>query len=195
MAGIVLASAGLTGLSDAQQSAPLRVRGTITHIEGNDLAVKSANGKILHITLTPDANVLSIVPARLADIKPGRFVGSAARPAGDKWTAIEVHIFPAGSRLGEGHRPWAPEAGATMTNADVTASVVHAKGGEITLTTGGQSFMIIVPPGTPVVAMNPGTRKLVIRGAYVSFNQVTDNNGVLTAKGISVSKDKRWPPK
>jgi hypothetical protein len=182
--------------SQAQQNAPLRVRGTITQIKGDDLTVKSVDGKTLTITLAPDATVTSIVPAKLSTIKPGRFVGTAARPAGDKWEALEVHIFPVGARTGEGHRPFAPEAGATMTNAEVTAAVVHAKSGELTLATGGQSFVIIVPRSAPVVAMNPGTRALVKKGAWVYFTQVNaDTNGALSAKSIGVSKDRRYPPK
>lgn len=195
-AALAILVAGFDGSSAAQQTAPLRVRGTITRVDGDKLTVKSVDGKILQIALTADASVQSIVPARLSDIKPGRFVGTAARPNGDRWTAIEVHVFPIGAKTGEGHRPWAPEAGATMTNADVTASVVHANRAELVLTTGGQSFTIDVPRGAPVVAMNPGTRKLVVRGAYVSFSQVlTDDSGVMTAKSIAVTKDRRWPPK
>jgi hypothetical protein len=195
-ASLIASLTCFAGVSPAQQGAPLRVRGTITQLKGDDLTVKSVDGKILTITLAPDATVTSVVRAKLSDIKPGRFVGSAARPMGDKWEALEVHIFPPGSRQGEGHRPFAPEPGATMTNAEVTAAVVHQKRGELTLATGGQSFVIVVPRGVPVVAMNPGTRALVKKGAWVYFTQVNaDANGVLSAKSIGVSKDRRYPPK
>jgi hypothetical protein len=179
----------------AQSNAPLRVRGRIAHVAGNELTVAVADGKPLHIILAPDTTVTAIVPARLTDIKPGRFVGTAARPDGDKWRALEVHIFPAGLRSGEGHRPWAPEAGATMTNADVTAAVRHAGQGELTLATGGQSFTIEVPPGTPIIAMKPASRQQLVKGAFVYLAQVTDENGTLTARGVAVGKDGRWPPK
>ena len=197
--GAVIGALGLSVVmiqaAAAQQKAPMRVRGTVTQVQGNVVSVRTPEDKVLHITLAKDANVISVVPARLSDIKPGRFVGTAARPTGDKLTAIEVHIFPVGSRLGEGHRPWAPEPGASMTNADVTAAAVHAKRGELTLATGGQNYVVTVPPGTPIFAMNPGTRNLVMRGAWVSFNRVTDENGALMTKSITVSKDKRWPVK
>jgi hypothetical protein len=195
-ASLIVSLLCFAGASSAQQDTPLRVRGTITSIKGDDLTVKSVDGKILAITLAPDATVTAVVPAKLTEIKPGRFVGTAARPDGDKWQALEVHIFPPGSRTGEGHRPFAPEPGATMTNAEVTAAVVHAKHGELTLATGGQSFVIVVPRSVPVVAMNPGTRALVKKGAWVYFTQVNaDANGVLSAKSIGVSKDRRYPPK
>lgn len=183
--------------SDAQQAPPpLRVRGTITQVKGDDVTVKSVDGQMMTIALAPDATVNLILPTKLSVLKPGRFVGTAARPDGDKWQALEVHVFPPGSRLGEGHRPWAPEPGATMTNADVTAAVVHAKTAELTLTTGGQNFTIEVPPGVPVVEFKPGTRALVKKGAWVYFTQVNaDASGALSAKSINVSKDPRYPPK
>ncbi len=195
LAALIASLAAFVPQGLAQQNAPLRVRGTIARVAGDTLTVKSVDGKTLRIVLAPDATVNAIVPAKLADIKPGRFVGTAARPEGDKWKAIEVHIFPVGSRLGEGHRPWAPEQGATMTNADVTAAVVHARSGELILATGGQNFVVEVPRGTPIVAMNRGSRRLIVPGAYVSFNQVSQDNGALTAKSVNVSKDRRWPPK
>jgi hypothetical protein len=195
-ASLIVSLTCFAGVSQAQQSAPLRVRGTITSIKGDDLTVKSVDGKTLTITLAPDATVTSVIRAKLSDIKPGRFVGSAARPMGEKWEALEIHIFPVGARTGEGHRPFAPEPGATMTNAEVTAVVVHAKSGELTLATGGESFAIVVPRSAPVVAMNPGTRALVKKGAWVYFTQVNaDANGALSAKSIGVSKDRRYPPK
>jgi len=194
LAAALVATLGIPAL--AQQGAPMRVRGTITRIDGDKLAVKTVEGQSLVIALAPDATVVSVVPEKLAAIKPGRFVGTAARPSGDHWTALEVHVFPVGSRLGEGHRPWAPEPGATMTNADVTAVVVHAGRTALTLSTGGQNYVIDVPKGTPVVAMNPGTRSLVKKGAYVYFNQVeAAPDGSLSAKQIGVSKDKRYPVK
>ena len=178
------------------QGAPARLRGEITQIDRDTITIKTPQGQPATIMLAPDATVTSVTPARLGDIKPGRFVGTAARPKGDKWEALEVHIFPPGSRQGEGHRPFAPEPGATMTNADVTAAVVHTKRAEITLSTGGQSYVVDVPPGAPVVAFSTGTRKQVVKGAHVYFTAVdTDAGGNLSAKAISVTKDPRYPPK
>ena len=190
---LIVGFASLPALAQQGQ----RVRGRITAIHGDVLTVKKPDGKIVTIALDPDATVTRIDPAKLSAIKPGRFVGTAARPEpNNRWRAIEVHIFPAGARLGEGHRPWDPEPGATMTNADVTAAVVHTRNGAITLTTGGQSYDIDVPPGTPIVTMSPGTRKLIVKRAYVSVNNaVAKQDGTLVAKSISVSRDNKWPPK
>src|SRR5579864_8925457 len=81
---LLLALACNATTSFAQPSPPMRVRGTITQVKGDDVTVKSVEGKVLTIRLAPDARVNWIVPAKLSDIKPGRFVGTAARPKGDK---------------------------------------------------------------------------------------------------------------
>lgn len=174
---------------------PTRLTGTVAAVKGDRLTVKAADGRIVRIALAKHASILVVTPAKLSDIKPGRFVGTAAAPDGDQWRAIEVHIFPKGSHLGEGHRPWPPQPGATMTNADVTAAVVRAGSGRLTLATGGHRYTIEVPRGVPVFAMHRGTRKLVAKGAAVSFYRLKPENGVLTADGVTVSKDPRWPPK
>lgn len=181
----------------AQQGAGARLIGRIAHVQGDTLSIRTADGKTATVILAPDASVALVVPARLSDIKTGRFVGTAARPEADgRSRAIEVHIFPVGSRLGEGHRPWQPEAGATMTNADVTAAAVHAGNGVLTLTTGGQNYDIDVPPGTPIVAMKPGTRALIKTGAHVVINQALPGaDGSFTTKSITVTTARNWPPK
>ncbi len=181
----------------AQDSATQRISGEITKIDGNMLYLRGKNGQPVTVQLAPDASVTSVKPAKLSDIKPGRFVGTAARPgAGGRWQTIEVHIFPAGSRLGEGHRPWAPEPGATMTNADVTAAAIKTSNGKMTLATGGQTYEFDVPKGTPIVAMDPGTRAQIKKGAHVVINQAQPAaGGSYSTKNIAVTTALNWPPK
>lgn len=189
---------GLAPASFAQQSAsaPVRLRGEITHIDHDVITIRTPQGQPATVLLAPDATVMAVKPARLADIKPGRFVGTAAMPeANGHSKALEVHIFPVGSRLGEGHRPYNPAPGATMTNADVTAAAVKSGNGTLTLSTGGQNYIIDVPPHTPIVAMSPGTRALVKKGAYVVINQaVPGAGGAYNAKQIIVATARNWPP-
>ena len=81
-----------------------------------------------------------------------------------------------------------------MTNADVTASVVKAGKAELTLATGGKNYTIDVPPGTPIVAMNPGTRALMKKGAQVSIRQALPGaGGSFTAKDITVITARNYP--
>lgn len=193
----VAVALGMADLGHAQDSATQRLRGEVMGVDGDMIYLRASNGQPATVLLPPDATVTSVTPAKLADIKPGRFVGTAARPEpGGRWQTIEVHIFPAGSRLGEGHHPWAPEPGATMTNADVTAAAVKAGSGKMTLATGGQSYEFDVPKGTPIVAMKPATRALIKKGAHISIGRALPGaGGSYSAKNIDVTTAPNWPPK
>lgn len=179
--------------AEAQQGQ--RLHGVVTRFDGDKLVLRGDNGQPVTVLLAPDARVTSIVPAKLSDIKPGRFVGTAARPEpNDRWRAIEVHIFPVGAKVGEGHHPLEREPGATMTNAEVTAAAVKAGKAELTLATGGKNYTIDVPPGTPIVAMNPGTRALVKKGAMVSIRRALPGaGGSFTASDIAVITARNYP--
>jgi hypothetical protein len=188
---------GLSAPTHAQDSATQRISGQITRVDGDMIYLRLTNGQPATVMLPADVSVTSVKPAKLSDIKQGRFVCTAARPGpGGRWQTIEVHIFPAGSRLGEGHRPWAPEPGATMTNADVSAAAVKAANGKMTLATGGQTYDFDVPKGTPIVSMDPGTHALIKKGAHVVINQAQPGAaGSYTAKAIVVTTALNWPPK
>ena len=58
---------------------PIRVRGTITALDGDVLSVKSRDGKDLKISLAPDTQVAVTKKASLADFKPGSYVGVTFR--------------------------------------------------------------------------------------------------------------------
>lgn len=183
--------------SRAQQTAPVRLSGTITRIDGSKLSLATSDGKSATVTLAADAGVTNVVPARLGDIKRGQFVGATAEPeANDRFRATEVHIFPPGVRPGEGHYPWNTGPTATMTNADVSAAAVKAGKGTMTLTTGGKSYDFDVPSGTPIVAMKPGAHSLLKKGAHVSvFQAQPAADGGYSAKSITVITARNWPPK
>jgi hypothetical protein len=194
-AGAALALA-TAGAANAQQTE--RLRGEVQSVDGNTVAVKTPDGKIATVALADNYRVTHATKKSLADIAPGDFVGTGALPDGDGWKALEVHIFPKGSRTGEGHRPWQPGAaeGGTMTNAAVSATVAGASKNQLTLNTGGKDFKINVPPDTPVVGYESGTKALVKKGAWVGVsNAVPQGNGKYTASAITVSDDRRFPPR
>src|SRR5262245_61405390 len=88
---------GLLALATAAygQDAPVRVRGTIESAEGGVYVVKSRDGSELKLKLVADGKVSAVVPAKLADIKQGLYIGVAALPQADgSQKALEVHIFP-----------------------------------------------------------------------------------------------------
>lgn len=114
------------------ESINVLVRGTIEQVDGPVLTIKSGDGDKLKVRMADDAEVMALVKASLADIKPGSFVGSTAMPEKDgRWKAVEVHIFPEAMRgTGEGDRPYDYQPKSTMTNGTVNAltkSTVGAK--------------------------------------------------------------------
>ena len=182
-------------LADAQ--AAMRIRGTITALEGNVLSVKSRDGKDLQINLADNLTVSGTKAITMADIKPGDYVGSAAmkRPDGTL-VALEVHLLPAASRgvVPEGHTPWDLEPGSTMTNATLVAVVQAVGGREITLQYKDGSQKIFVPEGVPMATTVPGDRSLLVPGAYVFTVAQVAPDGKISAARIQVSKDGVKPP-
>ena len=91
-------------------------RATIETIaaDGASLGVRTRAGEERTIRLGPQTRSVLVVPATLADVKPGTFIGVAVLPGeGSELKAMEVHIFPEAMRgTGEGFRPliWRPAA-------------------------------------------------------------------------------------
>src|SRR5437588_12909033 len=74
---------------------PVRIRGTVEKLDGQNLMVKSRDGQSLTVVLAPNFAVSGVVAKSLADIKPGDFVASTSLKGSDgKLKAIEVHILP-----------------------------------------------------------------------------------------------------
>jgi hypothetical protein len=188
-----LALAGAT--ANAQNT--VRVRGTITGLEGNVLAVKARDGRDLRIELTEKTGVAYVKALTLADIKPGDGIGTVAVPRADgTLVAREIHTFPPSIGVpNEGQRPWDLEPGSSMTNARVSAMVQSADGRELTLTWKDGSRKLLVPENTPIVTAVDADRSFLKPGEYVYLNAEAGADGRLTAVGrIQVSKDGVRPP-
>src|SRR5690348_6720529 len=146
-----------------------RVRATIEKVDGSTLYVKTRDGEDLKITLAEKPVIVAIIPATLADLKPGTFVGSGALPGPDgTLRAMEVHIFPEAMRgTGEGHRPWDGGANATMTNANVETAVAGVDGQVLTLKYKDGEKKLLVTPQTAIVTYAPGDRAEVKAGTKI----------------------------
>jgi hypothetical protein len=175
----------------ANAQAPMRIRGTITGLNGDVLSVKSRDGKDVKINLSDKTAVVAAKALTLADIKPGDFVGPASRKRPDgTLEAISVQVFPAALRgvVPEGHTPWDLEPGSLMTNATV-AGVVQASGGrELTLEYKGGSQKVLVPENVPIFTTVPGDRSLLVPGAYIFTVARAAPDGTISTGRISVSK-------
>jgi hypothetical protein len=151
------------------QDAPVRVRGTIERVADGTYFVKSRDGSELKLKLAANGGVSALVPAKLADIKQGLYIGVAALPQADgSQKALEISIFPESLRgLAEGFRPWDLQAKSTMTNANVEAIVAAADGQVLTLKYKDGEKKIIVPPDIPIVVFAPGEVSELKPGAKI----------------------------
>ena len=186
-----LTLAGAAHAADAQ-----RIRGTIEQVQGPVLTIATREGPTVAVTLTPDARIAALVPADLAAAGTGSFIGTAAVPQPDgTLKAQEVLIFPEAMRgVGEGHRAWDLTPDSTMTNATVEATVAAASGPELTLTYQGGQQRLVVPPGTPVVTLEPGNEQLLRPGSHVFLGASPNQDGSFSATRIMVGKDGLVPP-
>lgn len=182
---LILALMLSTGAALAQSN--MRVRGTITSLDGEVLSVKSRDGKDLKLHLTPDAQVAVAKKISLADIKPGTYVGVTSVEQGGRRVAKEVHLIP--PQAPAGHMKWDLMPGSMMTNANLGAVGKAAGGNEITLKYKGGEQRILVPPGTPIVGFDKGERSALKRGETIWTNARVEGDGRLVTNRVQVSKD------
>jgi len=185
----LLALVVVSSLAIAQT--PARVRGTITSIEGDVLSVKSREGKDLKVHLAQNVGVTTAKAASLEQLK-GKYVGVTAVQKEGRMTALEVHAIPPQAK--PGHFPWDLAPQSTMTNANLDGIAQASGGNEITLSYQGGSQKVLVPPGTPIVSFDPGSRADLKVGETIWSNARQEADGRIVAERLNVSKDGVKPP-
>jgi hypothetical protein len=190
---VVLTAGMLLAVTAAQAQTSVRVRGTITAIDGNVLSVKSREGRDLKITLADNVTVSVAKAIRFEEIKPGDKLGVTSMPGADGMpVAVEVHYLPPG--VPEGQGPWDLQPGSTMTNASVAAIVAGTGNRELTLEFQGKTQKVAVPENAALARAVPGSRTDLAAGEYVfTVAQGVDDQS-LGASRVQVSKDGIKPP-
>jgi hypothetical protein len=147
----------------------VRIRGTIERIDGPVYVVKSRDGAELKLTVTDNPLYVAIVPATMADVKPGMFVGSAGMMQADgTQKAIEVHIFPESMRgTGEGHYDWDLKPQSKMTNGNVEQTVAGVDGPTLSVKYKDGEKKLVVGPDTVVVTYVIGSKDDVKPGTKI----------------------------
>ena len=193
--GIALTLVG-TPLIAQNAPAPVRVRGVVERLDGDQLTVRSREGPRVRIALATNYVVVAVTKAELAEVKAGSFIGTAARPQADgTLRAQEVLIFPESARgTGEGHYPWDLTPDSTMTNATVADVVQGVDGSLLRLMPKGREVRVLVPPDAPIVTLGPGDPSLLVPGAAVFLSASPQGDGSLSAARILVGKDGVIPP-
>ena len=81
-----------------------------------------------------------------------------------------------------------------MTNANLEGIAQASGGSEITLKYKDGEQKILVPPGTPIVTFDPGTRADLKPGETIFTNARSEADGKIVAERVNVSKDGVKPP-
>jgi hypothetical protein len=178
-------TATLASVSGASAAPPPTqpLRGSIISSTSTSLTVKTADGAMT-VQLGPKSKFVDAGPGSIDDIAPGKFLGIGSVPGSGFNRALEVSVFADSMRgTGEGDYPWDPGTRprhSTMTNGTVAAPKSHsmmtnatvgAISGSaqktITMNYKGGSRTLVIPTGTPVIRVAPGTKALLAVGKPV----------------------------
>jgi hypothetical protein len=148
----------------------VRVRGTVERIDGPVYVIKARDGTEVTLTTVADNPMfVAIVTAKMSDIKPGMYVGSAGMMQADgTQKAIEVHIFPESMRgTGDGHYDWDLMPKSKMTNGSVEQAVTGVDGPMLSVKYKDGEKKLVVTPQTVVVTYEIGKREEIVPGTKI----------------------------
>ena len=174
------------------QAQNMRVRGTVTSLDGDVLSVKTREGKDVKIQLAPDAQVVTTKKVSAGEFKPGSYVGvtSVKGPDG-RLLAKRVHAL--GPQVPQMHGAWDGIPNSMMTNSNITSITKAGKGNELTLTNKDGEQKILVDAETEYYNFVPGTRADLKKGETIFTGARVDGDKLL-AQRVTVSKDGVKPP-
>lgn len=173
------------------------VRGTIDAVNDSSLQITTRQGEKLSVSLTDKTRINGVSEAKMSDIKPDSFIGTAAVPQADgTLKALEVHVFAPSLRgSGEGFNPFESANGQvnTMTNGTV-GTLVNSHGRTMTVKFHGQQKTVQVPDDVPVVLISPADKSVLKPGAKVVLFATKDDKGQAVAREISAGINGLTPP-
>ena len=192
------AALALVATSVAAQAPPTPtvIRGKVLTATDTTLNIQTASGAQV-VALTPTWSVTVADPVTVDAIQPGSFIGTAEmpNPDGSGGKSLEVHVFPPGVKMGEGHYGWDLKPGSMMTNGTV-GTVVKGKAGsrELDVNYSYGTRHITVPPRVPIVQFTSGTHAQVKSGVPVFMVVQKGKNGGLMAGNVVIGKNGAKPP-
>jgi hypothetical protein len=196
IAALLITSVSAVALAQAPANPPVRIRGTVESLDGQNLTVKARNGETMKVKLADTFVVIGITKASVDDIASGKFIGTTTVGQREgSLVAEEVHIFPENMRgTGEGHYDWDLRPDSKMTNANVANVVKMANDRVMTVQYKGGEKKILVTPKTVVVSFAPADRSEVKPGAQVFVNAQRQPDGTLAAPRVNVGLNGQVPP-
>lgn len=189
--GVMLMAAG----SAAAQGARQIVRGVVASVTATSLVVTGRDGKPVTVGLAPNWTVAVMKPIAVDAIQPGSFIGTTEMPQADgTGVSVEVHVFPPGVKMGEGHYPWDLQPGAMMTNGTVGTVTSVSGGRAIDVSYPSGTRHIVVPPNIPIVTFSPGDQALIKPGVSVFLVAAAGADGALATTNVSTGENGTAPP-
>ena len=172
--------------------APVRVRGTITALNGDVLSVKDRGGKALEIHLAPDAQIVTPKKVSADEFKEGSYVGvTSIQGPGGQLVAKRVHAL--GPQVPQMHGDWDSIPHSKMTNANI-AGIAKVKGGtELTMKYKDGEQKILTNAKTEYYNFDKGSRDDLKPGAHI-FTGAQNKEGQLVTGRVVVSKNGVNPP-
>ena len=195
LALVATAAQGQAPAPGAAPPAPTVVRGKVTALAADAVTVKTDKGE-QKVGLVPSWSVAVMKPVAIDAIQPGSFIGTTEMPSKDGSTgkSLEVHVFPPGVKMGEGHYGWDLKPGAMMTNGTVGKVVAGKKGSrELDVSYSYGERHITVPAKVPVVQITPGKREMLKVGMPVFMVVGKTPNGLM-AGSVSIGENGAKPP-
>jgi hypothetical protein len=196
LAALLVAAAALPALAQAPANPPVRVRGTVEKLEGNNMTVRTASGQDLHVRLADNYGVMGVARASRDDLASGKFIGTTTVGERDgALVALEVHIFPENMRgTGEGHYDWDLRPQSKMTNANVAQVTSMGSDRVLTVQYKGGEKKVLVPENAVIVAFTPTDRGELKPGAKIFAVAQRQPDGALTAARVNVGLKGQVPP-
>ena len=186
----VVSTLFLASLSAQAQN--MRVRGTITSLDGDVLSVKTREGKDIKVQLASDAQVVTTKKVSADEFKSGSYVGVTSVKGSDgRLLAKRVHAL--GPQVPQMHGAWDGMPNSMMTNSNITNITKAGKGNELTLTNKEGEQKILVDADTEYYNFVPGTRADLKAGETIFTGARVDGDKIL-AQRVTVSKDGVKPP-
>ena len=193
---LLIAAISAVAIAQAPANPPVRIRGTVEKIDGQNLTVKARNGETMNVKLAENYMVMGVAKASVADIGSGKFIGTTTVGERDgALVALEVHIFPEAMRgTGEGHYDWDLRPASKMTNANVANVVNMGKDRVLTVQYKGGEKKVLVPENAAVVSFMPADRSEIKPGASIFLVSQRQPDGSLTAPRVNVGLNGQVPP-
>jgi len=181
--------------SHAQVPPTIRVRGTITGIDGQTIFFSERSGEKLRIQMSEKFTIQEVYPIQISEIQSNSYIGTATLPnKSGELVALEVLVFPESMRgVGEGHYPWDLEPGSYMTNATVSQFVKVGESGKLQLKYKDGEKTVLVPKDVPIVTFRPGSNSLLVPNAQALI-VVSQQDGKIMGVRATIGKDGFKPP-